>query len=731
MKIKFKLSLMGIGILLIVVLVVTLVQVRFSSDLALRLSVQVLSNQGNELAEYWDGQMNSHVRALRTLANVMGGYSQIVPETRRNVYDDMLRNAIEAETAFFSISTVWRPNAIDGMDAQMIGRPGSTATGQYAVAFSRDDGVNINVRVTDALSEMMAHMNGPNARRDMIDQPFNRMIGGANTFLFRISVPIVSSTTNEVAGMLSCLLDLRYMQPTLIETISRNADIAAMTIYTNSGFIAASYLPQHIGRVFNEVPNMYGGSYPEVQRAISWGEKYYTRGFSPSLNSNTEIVITPFKIGNSDVTWSVMLAKTAATIMNPIRKMINVSVLVAAVLMLLGAAVSFIVYNNMTKPITAMQGALKQVSEGDLTGNVNIKTKDEIGDLGNYLNDTIDKVQSLVKSIKNETVNLSEIGNELASNMTETAAAVNEIVSNIQSIKGRIINQSASVTETAATMEQLVTNIDKLDDHVIKQSENVSGASSAIEEMAANIRSVTDTLIKNSTNVQSLKEASEVGRAGLQGVSEDIREIARESEGLLEINLVMENIASQTNLLSMNAAIEAAHAGEAGKGFAVVADEIRKLAESSSEQSKTISSVLKKMKNSIDKITSSTESVLNKFEAIDTGVKTVSIQEDNIRAAMEEQEIGSRQIVDGVVKITEITGQVKSGSNQMLEGAKEVIVESQNLERVTQEITNGMNEMSVGADQINTAVHHVNELCAKTRAEIDLLIKGVSRFRVE
>jgi methyl-accepting chemotaxis protein len=249
--------------------------------------------------------------------------------------------------------------------------------------------------------------------------------------------------------------------------------------------------------------------------------------------------------------------------------------------------------------------------------------------------------------------------------------------------------------------------------------------------MAANIHSVTETLVNNSVNVRAMKEASGVGRTGLQDVAEDIQEIARESDGLLEINSVMQNIASQTNLLSMNAAIEAAHAGDAGKGFAVVADEIRKLAESSGEQSKTIGMVLKKIKESIDKISSSTENVLKRFEAIDLSVNIVAGQEDNIRNAMEEQEQGSRQILDGIVEVTEITRQVKSGSNEMLEGAQEVIQESNNLEIVTQEITAGMNEMAVGAEQINAAVNQVNEISGKNREGIDSLIREVSRFKVE
>jgi methyl-accepting chemotaxis protein len=280
-------------------------------------------------------------------------------------------------------------------------------------------------------------------------------------------------------------------------------------------------------------------------------------------------------------------------------------------------------------------------------------------------------------------------------------------------------------------MDQIVANIGKLNGHIENQSQNVSQASSAIEQMVANISSVTRTLIDNASNVKTLRESSEVGRTGLQEVASDIQEIARESEGLLEINSVMENIASQTNLLSMNAAIEAAHAGEAGKGFAVVAEEIRKLAESSSEQSKTIGTVLKKIKNSIDKITGSTDNVLKKFEAIDTSVSVVAEQEDNIRFSMEEQGEGSKQILQGISKLNEITKQVKNDSGQMLEGSKEVIKESEDLEKVTQEIASGINEMASGTNQINVAVNQVNEISIKNREYIGMLMKEVSRFKVE
>jgi methyl-accepting chemotaxis protein len=262
------------------------------------------------------------------------------------------------------------------------------------------------------------------------------------------------------------------------------------------------------------------------------------------------------------------------------------------------------------------------------------------------------------------------------------------------------------------------------------QAESVSMSSSAIEEMLANIQSVTQTLYKNTDKVNELTEASGAGRGGLQTVASDVQEIARESEGLFEINSVMENIASQTNLLSMNAAIEAAHAGEAGKGFAVVAGEIRKLAEGSSAQSKTIVTVLKKIKSSIDKISSSTGSALETFEAIEGGIMTVSNQEENIRGAMEEQGAGSKQILEAIGQLNEITQQVKSSSVEMLEGAREIISEGRNLGKATEEITGGMADMAASANQISAAVSEVNSISGQNKEIIDNLVVAVSRFKV-
>jgi methyl-accepting chemotaxis protein len=268
-------------------------------------------------------------------------------------------------------------------------------------------------------------------------------------------------------------------------------------------------------------------------------------------------------------------------------------------------------------------------------------------------------------------------------------------------------------------------------DLVGEQADSVNTSSSAIEEMTANIHAVTQTLIANSKNVSDLMEASELGKTGVQAVAEKIQEITRDSEGLLEINAVMENIASQTNLLSMNAAIEAAHAGESGKGFAVVAAEIRKLAESSGQQSKTTAAMLKKIKSSIDSITKSSDEVLTRFEAIDYSVRTVSEHEYNIRNAMEEQQAGGRQILESISRLREITDSVKQGSDKMADSGNSLIKETREFINISDQVMTSMNQIISGAmGEIQTAVTRVDEMNTENERNFKDLKGETEKFKV-
>ena len=428
----------------------------------------------------------------------------------------------------------------------------------------------------------------------------------------------------------------------------------------------------------------------------------------------------------------VEMSKVYALIDGESKKLVLLMAVSAAVLLAFSILFNFVLLKVLiVSPMRKIGAVLKRVEEGDISCRIGLPPGDEIGDIAACFDQTLENLKRLVLIIRNEAEAVGDTGGELVSRTGKTSEAMNEINAGVRHIQEQVSVQTGSVNTTNNAMEKITENIARLTGKIEIQSESVARSSSAIEQMLASIDSVTRISRTNSENVTRLAEASEVGRTGLQAVAEDMHEIARESEGLLEINAVLENIASQTNLLSMNAAIEAAHAGEAGKGFAVVAGEIRKLAESSGTQSKTISTVLKKIRDSITKISNAAGAVLDNFETIDADVKTVSNQEEQIRNAMEEQNAGSRQILESIEKLNEITRAVKNSSGEMEEGSRAVCAEGKNLEKVTAEIASGMNEMAGRAEEINNEVNHVGAIGRKSSGSIETLQQAISRFAAD
>jgi methyl-accepting chemotaxis protein len=290
--------------------------------------------------------------------------------------------------------------------------------------------------------------------------------------------------------------------------------------------------------------------------------------------------------------------------------------------------------------------------------------------------------------------------------------------------------QAGGVVKTNATMGEIIGSIDRLNGSIENQSESISRSSASIEEMISNITSITASLSQNEQDLRRLREASSQGNTALQKVSADIQEVTAESERLLEINKVIQNIASQTNLLAMNAAIEAAHAGDVGRGFAVVADEIRKLAESSSEQAKTVSAVLKNIKDALGGISSSTLASLKQFEDIDTGFETVSAQGMEIRGAMEQQDAGNKEVLEAMSASNEITRNVRDSSADIQNGSREVVNEGKNLENLTGEVTRGINEIAAGIGDISAAISRTSEISQKNKQDIEELLGEISRFKI-
>ena len=429
--------------------------------------------------------------------------------------------------------------------------------------------------------------------------------------------------------------------------------------------------------------------------------------------------------------WSVILRAPVHEFMGTVDTLRITMIGIGVIILVVALIIVYFVARAMVKPVQTVVSALQNIAqgEGDLTVRLPIHGNDEVTDLSEYFNETITKIGASIQQVGVNSSTMEEIGNELASNMTETASAVNEISANIDGVKQQAMTQAASVTETAATVEEIVRTIKQLNTSIETQAASVAQSSSSVEEMVANIASIGQTLGKTDDVIKNLTTATGDGKATLVTSNTVTQKIAEESGSLMEASSVIQHIASQTNLLAMNAAIEAAHAGEAGKGFAVVADEIRKLAEESSMQGKTITATLKTLSGEIETLSSSSKTVEEKFNAIFTLAEQVKEMSNRLTEAMREQENGSKEVLIAIKSINTVTVEVQAGSEEMLKGGEGVAEEMQKLDNLTRVITESMNEMASGAVQINNAVQEVSEITQKNKRSIEALASEVSKFK--
>lgn len=235
---------------------------------------------------------------------------------------------------------------------------------------------------------------------------------------------------------------------------------------------------------------------------------------------------------------------------------------------------------------------------------------------------------------------------------------------------------------SAAHLENNLEAVNDLNSKTEQMAESLTESTMAVKEMVSQIDAITSVLATNSESVTRLLQACDEGHTILETVTATIREISANSQGLVEASTIIRDTAGKTNLLSMNASIEAAHAGEAGKGFAVVADEIRKLAEDSQEQTDSITEVLDSLKNSIESVAQSSTETLLRFENVAALTQTVHAQEMEIKGAVEEQNAGGQQVLQALDEVSRLTAIIDEEMKGVLDSSKTVLTQVQDLSRM-------------------------------------------------
>ncbi|MDC7219896.1 MAG: methyl-accepting chemotaxis protein [Spirochaetales bacterium] len=402
----------------------------------------------------------------------------------------------------------------------------------------------------------------------------------------------------------------------------------------------------------------------------------------------------------------------------------------ATLILLTSLIVSLYIRLVLGGKIKKLENLVATASEGILTERGEIKGRDEMTFMTLGVNDFIDSLSRFLRGLNGSLENLDGTGNDLAANMEETAAALFQIRTNVENSLSQIDKQEESVSTTVSTVEQTARNIQSLESNIERQNRNIDQGSSAVEEMVAQIKNVSLSTDEAERLMATLAHSSQSGADKLGNVSSLIREISQRSQELEKANALISGIAARTNLLAMNAAIEAAHAGDSGKGFAVVADEIRKLAEQSTDQSGQVRQSIDGINSMVSTIVTGAEETTLSFDEIANHISKMNHITGEIKASMEEQVAGGSQVLDSLKDLKSSGQEVQAGSEEMTQGNKIILNAVQELTHISSEVAMAMREIDSGMNEINKAVEAVSELSQENKNSIENVRKEASHYKI-
>ena len=649
--------------------------------------------------------------------------------TNRDILPDILSSNLKTNEEFFSYWVLFEPDGWDGKDAEYANTGEYDETGNYAAWAYRNEDGSIT-QTTEAWGvesyEEDYYALPKNSKALYVTDPYTEEVeSGEYIKMISVSLPLLDSR-NRVYGVAGVDISIAFLNDLVKKT--DNATRGFSTLSDSDGLIIVDTDPEKQGTYLSD------DKASDVVSAASeaYNSEEAVRSISASEQDGGDVIqiFTNVEIYEDLEGWLFIVSIPEDLIMEIPDTISRITVITGLLIALITGVLIILFSSGLSRRIGLLLTRFSSINQGDLSLNVEIQNKDETGILAGGLNELSRTLNTNIRDVYKLMNTLKDTAGELLTAIERTSLLFSSSDSSVNNSITAGNDIKSSIDVTVNSIEEITGSLKNLESNVNRQTSAIMESFAAIEQLLQNISSTADLVSQSRSYYTRLSEVSGVGEDLLNDVITQITSIQNQSNALLETNTIITSIASQTNLLSMNAAIEAAHAGEAGKGFAVVADEIRKLSEDTAQNSGSIDNILKKIVDAIDLIVDSSEAVGKNFSEILELIEAVSAKESEINSTLQEQSTGSNSLLRSLENMKEGTVGLQNETTQISEFAQSILLETDNLKTHTNNVKVSIDTIYENNQEVKNAVLLVDNLTKENNGKIRNMEEKLGFFKL-
>jgi methyl-accepting chemotaxis protein len=681
-------------------------------------SAAVIGQSLSEASRAVDGLLST-VRALKS-----------EKATDRRILPAVFREVLEGNKGFFAVWAVFKENAWDRKDAAFAREPEYAPKGTFAPwAYREGDKVMVKAGM-DGETDMEGYYGDfytipVESGKSVFLEPYKETVEGEKKVLMTTyAVPIVDGTGSTL-GALGIDLTLDFIAKILSESLSDSGSVGRLV---SSGMMILGDQKDTVlsGKSLSETET--AGEVEKV-RTVSATDREIIYEMKYGKASLVRI-LEPVRLAGDSKPWVYVLTIPADILFLDIRRVLLLLIVASSMALALSGVLVFLLADRLMRPLMALEGIFKEMEQGDLGIRVGeSRSGDEVGSLSRAFNVFATRLAALVEGIRGSAAAIEASSSALTAAIRHSGGCAAEIKGGMRDTLADISAQEAALSGAKAGADAIVRAIADLDVSISLQAASINEAAASVEEMVGNIQSIAKGSESISNEIRALDDSGASGRERMAAVLSAIESIVGLSAALDEANETIESVASRTNLLAMNAAIEAAHAGDAGKGFAVVADEIRALAENSHEQSTAIAASVAQIRGAIDESSSSSFRAREAFDDIIERIGRVSNLESQATSALIEQRAGGEILLESLSGLRDTTRRVETSSAAMTAAGKEVEKAMESLASASSRVAERAGVIATEAERIESSGTEALRASEENAASVAALRQELGRFK--